>query len=58
MKRWFTLLFSFLLLPMLVQAGTVGKLRGTITDMDTGEPLIGANVIIVGSSFGAATNID
>ncbi len=58
MKRWFTLLFSFLLLPMLVQAGTVGKLRGTITDMDTGEPLIGANVIIVGTSFGAATNID
>ena len=58
MKRWFTLLFSFLLLPMLVQAGTVGKLRGTITDLGTGEPLIGANVIIVGTSFGAATNID
>jgi len=58
MKRWFTFLFSFLLLPMLVHASTVGKLRGTITDMDTGEPLIGANVVMVGTSFGAATNIN
>ena len=34
-----------------------GKLRGQITDQETGEPLIGANIIIVGTSYGAATDI-
>jgi hypothetical protein len=35
-----------------------GKLRGQITDQETGEPLVGANVIIVGTSYGAATDIN
>lgn len=35
-----------------------GKLAGMVTDRDTGEPLIGANVIIQGTQFGAATDID
>lgn len=37
--------------------GTTGKLSGIIKDADTGEPLVGANVMIEGTSFGAATNI-
>ena len=35
-----------------------GKLAGTISDAETGEPLIGANLIIMGTSMGAATDID
>ena len=35
-----------------------GKLRGQITDQETGEPLIGANVIVVGTSYGAATDVN
>lgn len=31
---------------------------GTITDANTGEGLIGANVLVVGTSIGAATDID
>ena len=33
-------------------------IRGTITDADTGEPLIGANVLVVGTSTGTITDFD
>lgn len=39
-------------------AGTTGKISGRATDVETGEPLIGANVIVVGTDFGSATDID
>ncbi len=35
-----------------------GRVSGKVTDKETGEPLIGANVIIVGTSFGAASDIN
>ena len=34
-----------------------GTIRGKITDKTTGEALIGANVIIKGTSLGAASDI-
>jgi len=43
---------------MLAFAQSNGRLIGLVTDAETGEPLIGANVIIVGSSFGSATDLD
>ena len=36
----------------------VGKLAGVVIDAATKEALIGANVILVGTELGAATNID
>jgi outer membrane receptor protein involved in Fe transport len=36
---------------------TTGKLKGKVTD-SKGEPLIGANVLIMGTNLGAATDID
>ncbi len=33
-------------------------LKGTVVDGETGEPLIGANITIVGTSYGAATDLD
>ncbi|NCS90614.1 MAG: carboxypeptidase-like regulatory domain-containing protein, partial [Ignavibacteria bacterium] len=41
-----------------VYAGTTGKIAGKITDKSTGELLIGANVIIIGTSMGASSDID
>ena len=38
--------------------GTTGKIAGVITDKSTGDPLIGANIIILGTSLGAATDLD
>lgn len=47
-------IFSLTLQPaLLAQTGT---LSGTISDAQTGEPLIGATVILEGTTTGAATN--
>jgi len=39
-------------------AGTSGKIRGVAVDRDTGAPLPGANVVLVGTSLGAAADLD
>jgi len=39
-------------------AGTTGKIAGIVTDKETGEPLPGVNVVIIGTTTGAATNIN
>ena len=62
MKNNFTTNFFILVLflyssSLFAQSG-VGKLSGKIIDANTREPLIGANVVIVNSELGAATNID
>ena len=57
MKRKITILFFLLFLPAFVMAGSVGKIQGKVTDLQTGEALIGANVLVVGTSFGAATDV-
>lgn len=51
---YFLLILS--LFPALLMAGTKGRVRGEVKDLQTGEPLIGANVIVVGTSIGAATD--
>jgi outer membrane receptor protein involved in Fe transport len=38
-------------------AQTTGKLKGRVTDTN-GEPLVGANVLVMGTSQGAATDLD
>jgi hypothetical protein len=57
MKRKITVLFFLLFLPTLIFAGTTGKIKGKVTDLQTGEPLIGANVVVNGTSLGAATDV-
>ncbi len=56
-------LVSSLLLALLVVCGTahgsvVGKIKGTITDAKTGEPLVGATVAVQGTALGAKANQD
>lgn len=55
--RVVTLLF-LLLATSLLQAGTTGKIRGKAVDRDTGAPLPGANVVLVGTNLGAAAGLD
>jgi hypothetical protein len=52
-------LYSVLLILALVPALVfgAGKIRGKVTDSGTGEPLVGANVVVVGTSMGAAANV-
>jgi len=37
-------------------ASTAGKIVGTVTDADTGQPLAGVNVFLEGTTMGAATD--
>lgn len=50
-------LFLLLFIPLVLFAQK-GKIVGTVTDARTGEPLIGANVIIEGTLLGTATDFD
>ncbi|MEE2765009.1 MAG: TonB-dependent receptor [Candidatus Neomarinimicrobiota bacterium] len=52
------ILLVALLLVQLALAGTTGKLAGKVTRKETGEPLIGANVMIDGTPLGVATDLD
>ena len=53
-----TILFFIITVCTNSFAGTTGKISGKIIDSSNGEPLIGANVIIMGTTLGAATDFD
>jgi outer membrane receptor protein involved in Fe transport len=53
-----TILFFLITICTNSFAGTTGKISGKIIDSSNGEPLIGANVIIMGTTLGAATDFD
>lgn len=56
MPRKILYFLLLLVLSAAVMAGTKGRIKGKVVDRQTGEPLIGANVMIAGSSFGSATD--
>ena len=47
-----------LLFSTTIFAGTTGKIVGTVKDKNTGEALIGANVVLEGTGMGASTDED
>ncbi len=51
-------LICTLLLPALLFGADTGKITGKVVDKETGEGLPGANILIVGTSMGAATDIN
>lgn len=57
-KKYFFFSICLILLQVNLFAGQTGKISGTITDRDTGEPVIGANIIIENTFFGAAADIE
>ena len=57
--KFLRLIFSFILVfASLSYGGNTGKISGKIVDAQTGEPLPFINVMIEGTSLGAATSID
>ncbi len=51
-------LIILLLFPVIILCQEKGRLIGTITDTKTGEPLIGVNIIIRGTYYGAAAGLN
>ena len=42
----------------ILYGGVTGKISGKIQDENSEEPLIGANVLVIGTTLGAATDVD
>jgi len=51
-------LLFILSLPAILWAGTTGKIAGVVRDAGTKEPLPGVNLVLEGTSMGAASSID
>jgi outer membrane receptor protein involved in Fe transport len=61
--KFFLATFSILISCVLIggvplHAGTTGKISGRVTDAETGEGLPGANVVVEGTTLGAATDVN
>jgi len=51
-------LLTLFIPEMDMRAGTTGKISGVVLDAGTKEPLIGANILIVGTKMGATAGVD
>lgn len=52
----FMLPVMLLLVSSMAFAGTTGKISGVVTDKDTKQPLPGVNIVVEGTTMGAATD--
>ena len=50
--------FLILIIFNIVLSQTTGKISGVIKDNATNQPIIGANVVIIGAGIGAATDLE
>ena len=60
-RKFYSGTLLVLLLLLLSQSflfAQVGVVRGTVMDKNTEEPLVGANIIVKGTSIGAATDLE
>jgi len=48
----------FIFFSTALQAGTTGKITGKVLDTENNEPLPGVNIVIEGTSLGAATDME
>jgi len=55
-KKLQIVFFMLLFLPVMIFAGTTGKIAGTVIDKETKDALPGANVTIVGTLLGASSD--
>jgi len=58
LRKVFIVLLTLLVSSSMLYAATTGKIAGVVKDKETGEPLPGANVIVVGTTLGAATDVN
>lgn len=59
LTKWiFSLLFIFSSTVAIAQTKPTGRITGTVIDSETGEAVIGANVVLKGTTRGAATDVD
>lgn len=57
-KKSYYSFFVIILIVQIIYGSTTGKISGIIIDEKSGDPLIGVNVILMGTDLGAATDED
>lgn len=57
-KRLLLFVFILSLAANHAYGGTTGKIMGRVVDKETGEPLVGCNVMVEGTILGAATDLE
>ncbi|MCK4573895.1 MAG: carboxypeptidase-like regulatory domain-containing protein, partial [candidate division Zixibacteria bacterium] len=55
---YLVLTIILIMVTMIIQAKSPGKITGTITDAESGDPIVGASVLLIGTSHGALTDMD
>jgi len=61
MKRYSPIVLIFMSLLLFASSGLSqkkGSIRGIVKDKETGEPLIGVNIVVKGTYYGASTDLD
>ncbi len=58
MRKFLLLTILTLFFASQLLAGTTGKISGIVIDSKTKEPLIGVNVVLVGTNIGTSTDVD
>ncbi|MFU8860468.1 MAG: SusC/RagA family TonB-linked outer membrane protein [Cyclonatronaceae bacterium] len=58
MKNFKSLLLLFVMLFAVTIGARSQAVSGTVVDSQTGEPLIGVNIVLQGTSFGTTTDVD
>jgi hypothetical protein len=58
MKIFLQFFHVFILTSGLMFASTTGKIAGKVTDKETGDPLPFVNIILEGTNYGAATDLE
>ncbi len=58
LKVYKQVILIFFILVSYTHGGTTGKISGKVIDSENKEPLIGTNIILMGTNFGAASDID
>ena len=58
MKKIFFAFLGLIFITQLLFSAQTGTIKGKITDKKTGEPLPGVNVMITGTTLGAATDVN
>ena len=60
-SQWLSISIGILIIVLAAGwsfAATTGKIQGTIVDAESGEPLIGANIVVEGTNWGAAADLE
>lgn len=58
LRKWGMTVLMLLIAPALAFAQNTGKIQGVVIDGDTGDPLPGATVALLGTQLGASTDVD